>query len=133
MEARLSAGGEPPPEHTRARGRAAEDLAVEHLVAHGYVLVARNVLLDPGELDLVARDGDTLCFVEVKARENALCGLAVEGIGPRQRRRIVRAATLYLALHRWDGPCRFDVLGLDRDAATGEWRYTLLRDAFDAF
>ena len=123
--------GDAPPTHTRARGTAAEREAAAWLTARGYEIVDCNVRLKSGELDVVARDGDTLCFVEVKARENDLCGLAIEGVTEKQRQRIVRAAALYVALGEWRGPCRFDVLGMDREPA-GQWRFTLLRGAFEA-
>lgn len=115
--------------HNRARGRAGEDDAVRWLQDQGYRIVARNVVNHGGEIDLVARDGDTLCFVEVKARETGAFGPAIEAVDFRKQRRISRAAALYLAHHPMgEIPCRFDVLGLDRSG--GGWTYTLVRDAF---
>ena len=62
------------------------------------------------------RDGDTLCFVEVKARGRRPLRPGDRGRGPRKQRRLSRAAALYLAVRGWHRPpCRFDVLGLDRD------------------
>ena len=116
---------------TRARGRLGEDVGVAWLEGRGYRITARNVASHAGELDVVARDGDTLCFVEIKARASRHYGAAVESITARKQRRIARAAALYLARHPHDGPCRFDVLGLDLDDEG--WRYTLVKDAFAAF
>jgi putative endonuclease len=115
--------------HTRARGDAAEDAAETYLRAQGYQIVERNVAGKLGEIDLVALDGETLVFVEVKARASAEYGLAIEAVGPRKQARLARAAAMFLAKNRSRRACRFDVLGLDR-GADGSWRFTLVRDAF---
>ena len=115
--------------HARGRGKAGEDDAVRWLESQGYEIVARNVVNHGGEIDVVAREGGTLCFVEVKARAGDRHGLAVEAVGFSKQRRLSRAAALYLTARGWHGrPCRFDVLGLDR--GDGGWRYTLVRNAF---
>lgn len=115
--------------HARGRGKVGEDDAVAWLIAQGFTILDRNVVNEGGEIDAVAREGKTLCFLEIKARDGDLYGPAIAAVGPAKQRRISRAAALYLVrkkLH--DVPCRFDVLGLDRD---GEgWRFTLIRDAF---
>lgn len=83
-----------------------------------------------GEIDLIAREGDILCFIEIKARATAAYGPAVTAITQRQQSRVARAASLYIQQSDWSGACRFDALGLDW---TGEsWAFTLLRDAFEA-
>jgi len=79
-----------------------------------------------GEIDLVARDGETLVFVEVRLRSSDRFGGGAESIGAHKRRRIVAAARHYLARVRPEPPCRFDVVTLDGGAP--EW----LRAAFDA-
>ncbi len=114
--------------HARARGQAAEDAAAAWLQTAGYHILERNHATKAGEIDLIAADADTLCFLEIKARATPTCGPAVAAVTPRKQRRLARAAALYLAAHPWPGPCRFDVLGLD----PGElgWEYTLLKDAF---
>ncbi len=115
--------------HARARGGAGEQVAEEWLTARGFRIVERNVRNHGGEIDLVAREGDTLCFVEVKARLSDRFGPAIAAVGIAKQRRLARAAALYLVVHPWPGPCRFDVLGLDR-RADGGWEVTLVRDAF---
>jgi putative endonuclease len=115
--------------HARGRGKVGEDDAVRHLEAQGYRILARNVVNHGGEIDVIAQEGDTLCFVEIKARDGARYGLSVEAVGFTKQRRLSRAAALYLTSRGWHGrPCRFDVLGLDREESG--WRYTLLRNAF---
>lgn len=115
--------------HDRARGRAAEEAAEAYLRRLGLKIVARNVMTRAGELDLVALDGETLCFVEIKARTSAEYGRSIESVGPRKQERIARAAALFLARNRSQRACRFDVLGLDR-GEDGRWSFTYLRDAF---
>lgn len=116
-------------EHTRARGSAAEDRGVDWLERRGYQVVERNVETRAGEIDLVALDGDVLCFVEIKARASRSHGRALSAVDRRKQARIGRAAALYLASSAWTGLCRFDVLGMDAD--NGGWRYSLVRDAFE--
>ncbi len=115
--------------HNRGRGAAAEEVAAEWLEARGRRVVGRNVTTLAGEIDLIVEHGETLCFVEVKARSSSRYGPAVAAVGPRKQARLARAAACYLAERPWEGPCRFDVVGLDRDDQ-GEWRVTLVEDAF---
>ena len=115
-------------QHTRARGTAAEDRGVVWLETRGYQVIERNVETPAGEIDVVALDGDVLCFVEIKARATRSHGPAVAAVDRRKQARIGRAAALYLARSAWEGACRFDVLGMDAD--NGGWRYSLVRDAF---
>ena len=115
--------------HNRGRGKIGEDDAVSWLERQGYRVVERNVVNHGGEIDVVAYEEGTVCFVEIKARASDAYGLAIEAVDLRKQRRISRAAALYLAMKGpRDAPCRFDVLGLDK--AGDGWRYTLIRDAF---
>jgi putative endonuclease len=117
--------------HAVGRGRVAEDAAASWLERQGYRIVERNHRNAAGELDVVAEDGDILCFLEVKARTDTLFGPALAAVGPRKRRRVARAAALYLAIG--GGParaCRFDVLAMELEAEG--WRFILVKDAFSA-
>jgi len=116
--------------HARGRGKVGEEVAVRWLRSQGYLILERNVVTHAGEIDLVARDGETLVFLEIKARGSALYGPAIAAVGAAKQRRLSRAASLYMAIRRLGGPCRFDVLGLDAVAGEAGWRYTLVRDAF---
>ncbi|NJL29430.1 MAG: YraN family protein [Thermoanaerobaculia bacterium] len=116
--------------HTRAQGRVGESEAADWLRRQGYRVVARNVANKAGEIDVVAWDGGTLCFIEVKSRSTATYGPAIEAISAAKQRKIARAAALYLAYHPCDAPCRFDVLAMD--LADDGWRFTLVRNAFEA-
>jgi putative endonuclease len=119
--------------HRRAQGRVGEEDAVRWLLTQGFEILERNVVNHAGELDVVAKEGDTLCFLEIKARATDTYGPAIAAVDARKQRRISRAASLYLAMKGnakglQDAPCRFDVLGLDWQ--DDGWRYTLIRDAF---
>ena len=107
-------------------GSCAENDAARFLERNGLAIVARNYRTRCGEIDLVARDGETLVFVEVRLRTDARFGGAVESIGAAKRRRIVAAALHYLMGLRPQPRCRFDVVTLDHGEP--EW----LRAAFDA-
>ena len=115
------------------RGRAAEQMAVAYLRREGYEIQATNVRFKVGELDVVAREGETLCFLEVRSRTSEQFGSALESITPMKRRRFIRAVRWYLARRRrpWLGPMRFDVVAIQhRQGAPPS--LTLLRDAFTA-
>jgi len=114
----------------RAAGRAGEDLAQELLERAGFQIVARNLHLRHAELDLVALDGATLVFVEVRLRRGDRFGSAAESVDARKRRRIASAAQAALA--RGELPraarFRFDVVAID--TAHDPPRVSHLRDAF---
>ncbi len=113
---------------TRERGSAAEEAGERWLAARGYRVLARNVTFRFGEMDLVALEGPTLCFVEIKARRSTHRGTPTEAVTPAKQRRIVRCAQAWLAAKPHEGPCRFDVLAMHADDSG--WRYELVRDAF---
>lgn len=94
-------------------GRDGEQCAVDALLARGYAILARRHRTRFGELDIVARDGETLVFVEVKARRGTSFGQPGDAVHWRKRRRLARLAEAFVAerrLHRV--PCRFDVVGI---------------------
>ena len=106
-------------------GKSGEDLAVAELGRRGYAILARRYRTRYGEIDIIARDGDTTVFVEVKARATGECGTAAEAVTPRKQRRLATMALDYLARHTsTDIPCRFDVVAIDGEDLT------VYRDAF---
>ena len=108
-----------------------EDLACAELERRGYEILARRVRCRRGELDIVARDGQTVVFVEVKTRRTASHGSAFEAVTPAKQRVIRALAERYLMARRWMGrPSRFDVVAVDLSGA--EPRVDVLRAAFDA-
>ena len=99
-------------------GRAGEDAAVALLEAAGYRIGARNVRLRGGEIDVIARDGDTVVFVEVKSRANASFGGAVRAVDARKRATLRNLATDWLQIAAPRARARFDVVTIDRGRAT---------------
>lgn len=107
-------------------GRRAEELAERLLVGAGLDIIARNFRCRHGEIDLIAREGDTFVFCEVRLRTNTSFGGAAESITGRKQARIAAAARYFL-IARPEAPCRFDVLLLQTlDAARIRW----IRNAF---
>jgi putative endonuclease len=99
-----------------ALGKEGEDLACRELERLGYAIVARRYRRRGGELDIIARDGDTMVFVEVKARYGHAFGHAAEAVDFVKRRRMARLAMGYVTRHRLTNcACRFDVVSIHFD------------------
>jgi putative endonuclease len=112
-------------------GKAGEELACRELERRGYSIIARRHRVRSGELDIIARDGPTLVFIEVKARDGRSFGDAAEAVIARKRRRIVRLAVDYVMRHHLANvPCRFDVVTIQLEA--GEPSVEIFQNAFDA-
>ena len=114
----------------RARGDAVEAAALGFLQAQGLRLLARNARARGGEIDLVMQDGDAVVFVEVRFRAGGGFGGGAASVDAGKRRKLIRAAQVFLLRHPPDAPCRFDVVAAcgDPDAPRLDW----LRDAFRA-
>ena len=123
----------PRPKPLRQRlGERAERMALHLLERRGYVIEARNVRFPVGEIDLVAREGQTLCFVEVRSASSLQWAGAVASITTEKQRRLLRAARWYLARLRTVPPeIRFDVVAVDWSHRDGP-ALELVRGAFDA-
>lgn len=119
---------------TRARvtlGEIGENLACEELVRRGYAIVARRYRRRGGEIDIIALDGPTVVFVEVKARAGGEYGTGADAITWRKRARIVALATSFLVRERLlERPVRFDVVSVD--LADDGPRIEVYPGAFDA-
>lgn len=99
----------------RARGSRYEELAADYLEHSHMHVIGRNFRCRYGEIDLVARDGRTLVFVEVKYRADASAGFPEEALSFSKRRTISRTADFYRVRYkiRSDTPCRFDVIAFE--------------------
>lgn len=98
-------------------------LACDYLRDRGLSIVARNVRSRFGEIDIVARDGDTLVFVEVRLRRSRGFGGAAESITPAKRARLLAAAQSYLATLGSEPACRIDAVLFDGEAGTSiDWQ-----------
>ncbi len=106
-------------------------MACAELQRCGLRVLERNYRCRGGEIDVIARDGETLVFVEVKERTSASHGAAVEAVTSLKRSRIVRAACLYAAQHAAsESPLRFDVVAIDWGPEGPRVRHE--KGAFDA-
>ncbi len=113
------------------RGKLAEREASLYLRRRGYRIIAQNLKLKVGEIDLVAMKGDLIVFVEVKARSSDEFGTPVEGLLPRQQQRIRKAAEIFLAKRGWSGrDRRFDLIAVDLDEQGQIKRIEHIPDAF---
>lgn len=101
-------------DHSRLNiAKTGEALAVTHLKARGYEILARNYRAVRGEIDLVAQDGDCIVFVEVKTRRSLKFGLPQAAVTAQKQRQISKVALAYLQTHNlFDAPCRFDVIAI---------------------
>jgi putative endonuclease len=119
---------------SRARvtlGQIGEDLACRELERRGYAIVARRYRRRGGELDIIARDGATLVFVEVKTRDGREFGGGAEAITGPKRRRMIQLALDYLVRYRLtNAPCRFDVVSIELQ--NGRPAIEVFQSAFDA-
>ena len=106
------------------KGRAGEDRAAAFLAGQGYRVLARNVHLPGGEIDVVCLDGATLVVVEVKRRDSVRFGTALAGVNARKRATLRRIAADYAQFVAPEAKIRFDVVALDGN------RLTLHRNAF---
>jgi putative endonuclease len=113
----------------RGVGQEWEDAAARHLRREGYRILARNYRTRLGEIDFVAEDSGTLCFIEVKARRTGAYGSPAEAVTLEKQRRIWNAAQLYLREARVRPVCRFDVVSIDASGSPA--RVDLLRGAFE--
>lgn len=122
----------PTSDHRRALGRRGEDVATAYLVGIGYEILGRNVRTRYGELDIVAREGETLVFVEVRCRQNDRLGSPEESVDARKRAKLVALAEAYLATLVEQPPaCRIDVVVVEIRGGAAR-RLELIRDAVQA-
>ena len=109
-------------------GQRGEARAARYLKGLGYRIIRRNYRSPSGEVDIIAQDGETLVFVEVKARKDNAFGSPLEAVDQRKRKRITGAALFYMSGLK-EQPCaRFDVIGIMQRG----WR-TEVEHIIDAF
>ncbi len=112
--------------NTRGKGTLGEQQACEYVIGRGMRILERNFSCRGGEIDIIARDGAYIVFIEVKSRENDRYGYGAEAVNYTKRRRIAHAAKVYLyarGLTDWD--VRFDVIVI----RNGDTEY--IENAFD--
>ena len=111
-------------------GKLGEEKAVQYLKDKGYKILERNYKTKLGELDVVARDAKTICFVEVKTRSSQEKGDPLESITPGKQHKLCKLALSYLKLNNllsW--PARFDVVSVYQGG--GQTDIKLIKNAFE--
>ena len=116
-------------------GPEGEQIAADYLTKRGYRIVERNYRHHRNEIDIIARHGRTLCFVEVKTRLSSAKGHPAEAVTLQKQHEIIKTARAYLA-YCCDGECdcRFDVVAIQVQQMDGQKISSYLIDHFaDAF
>lgn len=118
--------------NSRAQGNQLESLAADFLVQQGCKIIQRNFSCKLGEIDIIAKDKNVLCFVEVRYRKRASHGGAIASVDKKKQHKIIRTADFYLQINKLTHKvaCRFDVLAIQNNfnAASSQW----IKQAFDA-
>ena len=96
----------------KSLGSEGEVLALQFLRKKGYVILAQNYKTRIGEIDIIAKDGETIVFVEVKARSNDSFGSPYESVNTTKRQKLKNLALLYLKKQKKEFPTRFDVISI---------------------
>ncbi|GAB3559721.1 YraN family protein [Spirosoma fluminis] len=109
-------------------GRQGEDHAVRYLQDNGYEIVARNYRHQHAEIDLIARKGKLLVFVEVKTRTNLSFGNPEEFVSYTKAKLVMRAAEHYVFANNWLFDLRFDIIAITM--RHNEFRVKHIEDAF---
>lgn len=104
-------------ENNRTLGLEKEKMAAEYLLEQGATILAKNVFFQGGELDIVAKDGEYLCFIEVKYRKSSRYGRPEEAVTVAKQKKIMQGARMFLYQNRYpfDTPCRFDVISIYKE------------------
>jgi len=111
--------------------RAGERIGEAMCDLRGYAVIGRNVREGRGEIDLIAKDGETVVFVEVKFRSGGDSAAPLAAVGWKKRGDVARTATWYLARHGLiDRPIRFDVIGITWEADGSRLRVEHIPNAF---
>ena len=110
-------------------GNKGEDLACEYLKSQGYEILERNYRIRGGEMDIVAKEGGYLVFIEVKTRWSHKYGLPSESMTVWKIRHLLKTAKFYLQKIRWgDGPYRLDFISIDYADSPGNPKIELIKN-----
>jgi putative endonuclease len=112
------------------KGRQGESVAVSWLTCHGYKILEQNYRTFLGEIDVIARQDQTICFIEVKTRFSRSKGSGLEAVTVKKQYKISQNALMYLKAHqKLSHSARFDVILVETDPL-GHHQVTLIQDAF---
>lgn len=112
-------------------GQQGERIALELLKEQGYRILEKNFRTRLGEIDIIARHKDTICFVEVKTRKSLTHGVPQESVVPAKRHKLAQVALCYLKQKKlFSLKARFDVVAITR-SGQGEVHSRLISNAFE--
>jgi len=121
---------------TKKLGARGEQIAINYLQNWGYRILERNYRNRLGEIDIIARQGRDLVFIEVKTRSDNLFGSPFDSVTAAKQRQLSKVALEYLSKHNWlDHPARFDVVGVrlmeKSETILQDARVDIVQNAFD--
>ncbi|MBF0407485.1 MAG: YraN family protein [Candidatus Riflebacteria bacterium] len=113
-------------------GKKAEDIAAEHLEMLGYRIIKRNFRIKTSEIDIIALDKDYLVFIEVRSKNETVCGHPFETISPGKQKKIISAARFFLMKNPEFSKhfCRFDAIALVKISDDKNCLIEHIKDAF---
>jgi putative endonuclease len=122
-----------PTEYQVTLGKSGENFACLELERRGYAILERRFRTRHGEIDVIARDGETLVFIEVKARRSGRFGPPAEAVGFQKRQKLMLMASSYIFARRLaNARCRFDVVSVTFGAGERLPKIEVFKAAFDA-
>jgi putative endonuclease len=118
--------------YNKLLGTFGEDMAKDSLEKEGYRILERNFSCKAGELDIIAMEGDTIAFIEVKCRTGTGYGNPSEAVSYYKQNRIVKSALFFMTKHKiFDYMCRFDVVEVLTDGTKECTTINLIKNAFE--
>ena len=112
-------------------GKYSEDLATQSLTQQGYKILERNFRTPWGEIDIIAEEGDTLCFIEVKARNTRFEEFPLEAVSRIKQRKLIRVAWGYLKKNNFTHRrARFDVVAIFKGEDNLKYKIEIIKNAF---
>jgi putative endonuclease len=118
--------------YNKLLGSFGEDMACSYLQKQGYKILDRNFSCKVGELDIIAMEGDTLAFIEVKCRTGVEYGHPSEAVSYSKQGKIVKAALFFMTKNKlFDYMCRFDVIEVLTDGTEECSHINLIKNAFE--
>lgn len=113
-------------------GTFGEDMACSYLESNGYRIIERNFSCKAGEVDIIAMEGDTIAFIEVKCRTSTNYGSPSEAVSYYKQNRIVKTALFFMTKHKiFDYMCRFDVIEVLKEGNKDNLCINLIKNAFE--
>lgn len=118
--------------YNKLLGAFGEDMACSYLEKQGYKILERNFSCKVGELDIIAIEGETLAFIEVKCRTSTDYGNPSEAVSYYKQNRIVKSALFFMTKYKiFEYMCRFDVIEVLTDGSKESTNINLIKNAFE--